>query len=63
MIVRSISGSIVCVVEEAKKQLTEHPGSKIQDVAEHCGFSSRRVFTQVFIRETGVKPSEWGNKG
>ena len=32
-------------VEEAKKQLTEHPGSKIQDVAEHCGFSSRRVFT------------------
>lgn len=50
-------------VEEAKKQLTEHPGSKIQDVAEHCGFSSRRVFTQVFIRETGVKPSEWGNKG
>lgn len=50
-------------VEEAKKQLMEYPESKIQDIAEHCGFSSRRVFTQVFIRETGVKPSEWTSKG
>jgi len=46
-------------IEEAKRLMTEHPELKIQDVAEHCGFSSRRVFTQVFTRETGVAPSDW----
>ena len=35
-------------IEQAKRLMTEH-----------CGFSSRSVFTQVFTRETGVNPREW----
>ena len=46
-------------IEEAKRIMTEQPNLKIQDIAEHCGFSSRRVFSQIFTRETGIAPSEW----
>ena len=46
-------------IKEAKRLITEQPYLKIQDIAERCGFSSRRVFTQVFIRETGQTPTEW----
>ena len=46
-------------IEEAKRLMREQPELKIQDVAERCGFSSRRMFTQVFTRETGTTPTEW----
>ena len=46
-------------IEEAKRLMREQPDLKIQDVAERCGFSSRRVFSQIFTRETGTTPTEW----
>ena len=50
-------------IVEAKRLMREQPNLMIQDIAGRCGFSSRRVFTQVFTRETGVTPSEWRLKG
>ena len=46
-------------IREAKRLMTEQPELKMQDVAKQCGFSSRNVFTQAFIRETGTTPTEW----
>ena len=46
-------------VAEAKRLMTEQPDLKIQDIADRCGFSSRRVFSQIFTRETGTTPTEW----
>lgn len=46
-------------VEEAKRLMKEQPEMKMQDIAEHCGFSSPTVFTRTFARETGMTPSEW----
>ena len=46
-------------IEEAKRLMTGQPDMKIQEVAERSGFSSRRVFTQVFNRETGLNPTAW----
>lgn len=46
-------------VEEAKRLMKEQPEMKMQDIAEHCGFSSPTVFTRIFARETGMTPSEW----
>ena len=46
-------------IKEAKRMMREQPELKIQDVAKCCGFSSRRMFTQVFARETGTTPTEW----
>ena len=46
-------------IEEAKRLMREQPELKVQDVADRCGFSSRRVFYQIFTRETGQTPSEW----
>ncbi|MBQ2520336.1 MAG: helix-turn-helix transcriptional regulator, partial [Paludibacteraceae bacterium] len=46
-------------IKEAKRLMTEQPELKIQDIAERCGFSSRRAFTRIFTRDTGTSPSEW----
>ena len=46
-------------IEEAKRLMREQPDLRIQDVADRCGFSSRRVFSQIFTRETGTTPTEW----
>ena len=35
------------------------PKLSMQAVADSCGFSSRRLFYQVFTRETGLTPSQW----
>lgn len=46
-------------IAEAKRLLTENPEIKMRDLAQQCGFSSPTVFSRVFIRETGITPSEW----
>lgn len=46
-------------IEDAKRLLKEQPEMKMQDIAEHCGFSSPTVFARIFARETGKNPSEW----
>ena len=46
-------------VEEAKRMKAEHPEWTVQEISHRCGFSSRRVFSQIFARETGLAPSEW----
>lgn len=46
-------------IKEAKRLMNEQPDLKIQDIADRCGFSSRRVFSQIFTRETGTTPTEW----
>ena len=49
-------------VEEAKRLMKEQPEMKMQDIAEHCGFSSPTVFTRIFARETGLTPKEWSTQ-
>ena len=49
-------------VEEAKRLMQEQPDMKMQDIAEHCGFSSPTVFARVFARETGMTPREWSTQ-
>lgn len=46
-------------IRDAKRLLHEQPEMKMQDIAEHCGFSSPTVFARIFARETGKNPSEW----
>ena len=46
-------------IEEAKRLMQHQPDLKMQDIAEQCGFSSPTVFARIFVRETGVTPSEW----
>ena len=46
-------------IKEAQRLMTEQPDLKIQDIADRCGFSSRRVFSRIFTRETGTIPTEW----
>ncbi|MBR2168302.1 MAG: helix-turn-helix transcriptional regulator [Paludibacteraceae bacterium] len=50
-------------VAEAKRLITEQPEMTLEEVSKHCGFSSRRLFTQIFARETGTTPREWSKKG
>ena len=50
-------------VAEAKRIITEHPEMTLEEVSKHCGFSSRRLFTQIFARATGMTPREWSKKG
>ena len=49
-------------INEAKRLITEQPEIKIHEVAKLSGFSSPVVFSRVFIRETGIAPSKWGQK-
>lgn len=49
-------------IEEAKRLMREHPEMTMEEVSRQSGFSSRRVFTQIFTRETGNNPSEWNAK-
>ena len=50
-------------VAEAKRLITEHPEMNLEEVSKHCGFSSRRLFTQIFARATGMTPRDWSKKG
>ena len=46
-------------IEEAKRFMRANPDMRVQEIAEHCGFSSATVFGRVFLRETGLTPTEW----
>lgn len=46
-------------IEEAKRVMCERPGMRVQEIAEHSGFSSATVFGRIFARETGQTPTEW----
>ena len=46
-------------IDEAKRMKTEHPEWTVQDIAQHCGFSSPRTFYRTFSRETGMTLKEW----
>ena len=46
-------------IKEAKRLKMEHPEMSAQEISQRCGFSSRRLFTQIFARETGMTPREW----
>lgn len=45
-------------IEEAQRLMREHPDMKLQDIAEHSGFSSATVFSRTFAKETGKTPTE-----
>ena len=44
-------------VEEAKRQMVDHPDWSNDVIAEHCGFGSRSYFQTVFHKQTGMTPS------
>ena len=46
-------------IEEAKRQLKEHPEWSNDTIAERCGFSSRNYFQTIFKKQTGISPSEF----
>ena len=45
-------------VQKAKELLKE-PGSRVSDIAYQVGFSDASYFTRVFIRYTGISPSDY----
>lgn len=44
-------------IEEAKRQMLNHPEWSNDVIAEHCGFGSRSYFQTVFRKQTGMTPS------
>ncbi len=46
-------------IEEAMNVLRKHPDWSNDAVAQHCGFSSRSYFQQVFKKTTGKTPAQW----
>ena len=44
-------------IEEAKRQLIDHPEWSNDVIAEHCGFNSRSYFQTVFHKQTGMTPT------
>ena len=49
-------------IEEAKRQLVEHPDWSNDTIAERCGFSTRNYFQTTFKRYTGVTPQEFQSR-
>lgn len=46
-------------IEEAKIFMTENPGAKQEEVAEHCGFRNAQYFNTQFRKIVGVTPAAW----
>ena len=46
-------------IDEANRMKIEHPEWTMQDISQHCGFSSPRAFYRTFAREMGMTPKEW----
>lgn len=51
-------------IEEAKIFMTENPGAKQEEVAEHCGFRNAQYFNTQFRKIVGLTPAAWrtGNR-
>ena len=47
------------LIEEAKRQMLNHPEWSNDVIAEQCGFGSRSYFQTVFKKQTGMTPSEF----
>ncbi len=48
-------------IEEAKRMILAHRDWTNEAIADHCGFS-RAYFQKIFKQETGVAPSEYGER-
>jgi AraC-like DNA-binding protein len=46
-------------LEEAKRQIVEHPDWSNDTIADNCGFSSRSYFQTVFRKQTGMPPAQF----
>ena len=46
-------------IMNAKRLLTTEPGLSVQDIALKVGYYSSRYFSKIFIRETGMRPSQY----
>jgi AraC-like DNA-binding protein len=46
-------------IDEAKRMLQEHPDWDTESVADHCGFSSRQYFHQLFQLYTDTTPAKY----
>ena len=46
-------------IEEAQRQLENHPDWSNDAVANYCGFSSRSYFQTVFRKQTGMTPAQY----
>ena len=44
---------------EKAKELLKEPGLRIQDVALMVGYNDVKYFTKLFIKHTGMKPTEF----
>ena len=49
-------------VEAVKRELTEHPGSRLEEVAARTGFSSASQLVKKFRESTGETPKAWSRK-
>ncbi len=46
-------------VEEAKRLLLKHPDWDNDTISQHCGFTSRSYFQQIFKKTTGMTPAQF----
>ena len=46
-------------LEEAKRQIVEHPDWSNDTIADNCGFSSRSYFQTVFRKQSGMTPAQF----
>ena len=46
-------------VEEAKRQLKEHPDWSNDAIAQRCGFSDRTTLQRTFKEKTGMTPTQF----
>ena len=46
-------------IEEAKRQMTQHPELTLQAIAEASGYANHPNFTRAFKTKEGISPTEW----
>ena len=47
------------LIEEAKRQLKEHPEWSNDAIAQYCGFSDRTTLQRTFKEKTGLTPTQF----
>lgn len=50
-------------IDEAKRQLHQHPDWQLESIARHCGFKTANYFHEVFKKQIGLTPTEWLSQG